>query len=137
MHEHDEDEAAAAEQNAAARKTPMENLHIASVKTFMPPSVRAVKWVRNHHFIELEDEHGNATKLLAGGVLLGECAACQAACIALQNNGKMRCTHCGGAVKWQWAKPQLAFIPEHESQFFGWDRGKNPAEERKQAKGEE
>jgi hypothetical protein len=99
----------------------MKNTHIVSAKAHLPPTVRAFTWVRNHHFIELEDEHGNKSKMLAGGILAGECIECKAAVLALQHSGAMRCTHCSGAVKWQWSKPQLAFIPEHESEFFGVD----------------
>lgn len=99
----------------------MKNQNIISAKAHMPASIRKFSWTRNHHFIELEDEQGNTVKMLAGGILAGECTECKAAVIALQHSGSMRCTHCGGAVKWAWSKPQLAFIPEHESEFFGVD----------------
>lgn len=77
-----------------------------------------------NHYVELTDDKGNAIRLTASGVLLGKCAECIEIVVALSNIGMMRCTHCGGAVKWQWAKPQLAFLPEEESKFLGWDRGK-------------
>lgn len=90
------------------------------VVTDLPPQIKAFSYVKNHHFVALEDTDGNKTKLNASGVLIGDCVECKEKCIALTNTGNMTCTHCGGAVKWAWNKPQLAFIPEHESMFMGF-----------------
>ncbi len=78
--------------------------------------------MKNHHFIELEDSKGNKVKLNASGLLVGNCTECEMQVFAISNSGHMACTHCGGAVKWAWSKPQLSFIAEHESEFMGMDR---------------
>ncbi len=99
----------------------MQNKHIASVTANIPTSVRRFSWVRNHHYVELEDEQGNKAKLHAGGMLRGVCTKCNELNYAASNQGAMICTHCLGPVKWQWTKPQIAFMPEHEATFFGFD----------------
>lgn len=104
----------------------MKNTHIDSVRASLPKGIRSFTWVRNHHYVELEDANGNRVKLNADAVLIGECEACKERCIALSNTGAMMCTHCGGCVRWAWSKPQLAFIPEQESKFMGWAVHKNP-----------
>lgn len=91
----------------------------------LPPGIKGVRYVKNHHFIELEDDKGNKTKLNASALLVGSCTDCKETCFAATNSGNMTCTHCGGPVKWAWSRPQLSFIPEHESQFMGIDSNKN------------
>lgn len=91
----------------------------------LPPNVKGLRYVKNHHFIELEDSKGNKIKLNASGILVGLCADCNTTVFALHNAGLMACTHCSGRVKWAWSKPQLSFIAEHESEFMGMDKGEN------------
>jgi len=99
------------------------------ITTNLPDDVHGIVYVKNTHFIELEDDKGNRTKLNASGLLIGQCQECKERVVALTNQGKMTCTHCGSAVKWAWTRPQLAFVPEHESKFLGWDADKNAAAE--------
>lgn len=106
----------------------MKNLNIASVSTQLPEHVRSFEWVRNHHYVALKDMDGEEIKLDATTILLGDCTACKEKVVALTNNGMMTCTHCGGAVKWRYTRPQLAFIAEHESRFMGLDAHKNKDE---------
>jgi hypothetical protein len=87
------------------------------VITCLPAKIKAFSYVKNHHYVALEDVHGNKTKLNATGILVGDCVECKEKCLALSHQGNMNCTHCGGVVKWAWHKPQLAFIPENESMF--------------------
>lgn len=75
-------------------------------------------------FVELTDNKGQVIRLRGSGLILGTCDVCQQMCAAFQNEGQMRCTHCGGPVLWQWTKPQLSFIPDGPSEYQGWDRGK-------------
>lgn len=105
----------------------MKNLGIVSVAATLNPKTRSLAWRRNHLSVKLEDKDGNWTELVASGVLVGKCTACDAGVLALEHSGKMQCTHCGGSVLWAWSKPQLSFLPEEESSFRGWDRGKNDA----------
>lgn len=99
----------------------MNNLGIVNVKAALPATVRRFSWTRNHHFVELEDEHGNTVKLHAGGVLRGECTACKSVVFATTHQGAMVCPHCLSAVKWAWSKIQLAFLPEEQAKFHGFD----------------
>lgn len=100
------------------------------VTTNLPAEVKGFHFVKNHHFVELEDHAGNKIKLNADAILLGQCTACQERVVALSNNGAMMCTHCGGNVKWSWSRPQLAFIPEEESKFMGWAVHLNPKDKK-------
>lgn len=115
----------------AARKIKRAELGTVKLTVVLPPSVKGVTYVKNHHYIELEDTAGNKIKLNASGILVGKCDECKTTVFALHNSGLMACTHCSGAVKWAWAKPQLAFVAEHESEFMGMDAGKNPPRSRK------
>ena len=108
----------------------MKNLGIISVAATLNEKTRSLHWRRNHLSIKLEDKDGNWSELVASGVLVGKCTECHEGVLALTNSGKMNCTHCNGSVVWAWSKPQLSFLPEEESSFRGWDRGKNPARER-------
>ncbi len=99
----------------------MQNRNITSVTASVPASVRTFEWNRNHHTVTLTDEDGGSVKLHAGGLLRGECTSCRSVVFATTHAGAMICPHCLAAVKWQWAKLQLAFLPEHESQFMGFD----------------
>lgn len=100
----------------------MKNRRIAGVSANLPPNIRAFTWVRNHHYVKLEDEQGNEVKLHAGGLLRGVCvSASQHVVFAATHEGAMICPHCLSAVKWQWTKPQIAFVPEHEATFMGFD----------------
>jgi len=100
------------------------------IVTSLPASVKGFHFVKNHHFVELEDSEGNKIKLNAAEILVGTCTGCTQQCVALVNSGAMMCTHCGGNVKWAWSRPQLAFIPEHESQFMGWATHLNPKDKK-------
>ncbi len=107
----------------------MKNKRIVSVSASLPSTVRSFTWVRNHHYVQLEDEKGNTIKLHAGGVLRGECTECKAISFCTRHEGAMVCPHCLGKMSWEWSKIQLAFLPEHEAQFMGFDApqiGKKP-----------
>ena len=97
---------------------------VLKLTTSLPNEVKSMCYVKNHHYIELEDCDGNKVKLNAIGILVGTCISCKCQCVALSNQGNMWCTHCGGPVKWSWTKPQISFLPEHESKFMGIYIGK-------------
>lgn len=99
----------------------MQNKHIRTVTVSVPDTVRSSKWVRNHHYVELEDERGATIKLHAGGVLRGVCVDCKEVAFVMTEQGAMVCPHCTGKMKWAWNKLQLAFLPEEESRFRGFD----------------
>lgn len=95
-----------------------------NISANLPNSVHGMRFVKNHHFVELQDVDGNKIVLDATTILLGDCTACAQRVAAFTNMGAMACTHCGEAVKWRYVKPQLAFVAENESQFLGWDTEK-------------
>lgn len=84
----------------------------------LPDEVKRFTYVKNHHWIELEDTQGNVTKLTPTALMMGKCKVCTEVNIALYRMGEMRCTYCGSEVEWAWSRPQLAFVPEKESDFM-------------------
>lgn len=90
-------------------------------RTSLPREVHAVTYVKNSHYIELEDDDGNRTKLDASGVVKYECSGCKFMFLAFENHGDIKCPLCGvnGAAKPQWYVPQLSFVPEKPSTFTG------------------
>lgn len=91
----------------------------------LPHEWKGFNYVKNHHFIQIEDQHGHSTKLNATGVLVGTCqeAGCGQENLALHMMDEMACTYCRSKnVKWKWHRPQLAFIPEQESEFVAWQK---------------
>ncbi len=99
------------------------------IETHLPSDVRSISYVKNHHYIKIEDSAGNTTQLNASAILIGDCESCQEKCLAFNRIGNMRCTHCGGYVKWAWSRPQLSFIPEKESDFNVAMNFKRPGED--------
>ena len=84
----------------------------------LPHHVHTMKYVKNHHYIELEDKAGNKHKVLATGLLKGECQACHYVFYSDTNRGDIRCPACYVTkVVWTLGKLQLCFIPEIESGF--------------------
>lgn len=98
------------------------------IETHLPEKIHGVTYVTNTHFLKLHDDAEHELKLNAVGVLRGDCDDCKAELLALERSGDMVCTHCrSSSVKWRWLKLQLAFLPEHESQYMGFAEamGKN------------
>lgn len=91
------------------------------IQTKLPKQVHAMCYVKNSHFIELEDDDGNKTKVNATGVVRYDCTACKYTFLAFENNGEISCPLCQakGAAKPKWYVPQLSFVPEKKSDFKG------------------
>jgi len=89
--------------------------------TNFPEQVRAVTYVKNHHYLELEDNDGNRVKLDASGVVKYECKKCGFIFLAFENHGDLACPDCGeiGMAKPTWLVPQLSFVPERPCKFVG------------------
>ena len=87
------------------------------ITTNLPKSVHSFKYVKNSHYIELEDDSGKKTKLLASSLIRGECQDCFYEFYSPSNQGKLSCPSCNGTVEWVWGKVQLCFVPEKESDF--------------------
>jgi len=89
------------------------------IKTILPEQINGIMYILNHHYIELTDKAGNTTKLLAKGLLRGECTDCQQAFYVESKIGDLICPHCGkNNVKWAWGTVQVGFVPEQESAFL-------------------
>lgn len=91
-----------------------------TIATHLPEGVHGVKYVKNHHYIELIDSEGRVIKINATGIILYLCIECDEHFFMLSNKAN-GCPVCGehGQVKNVWLKPQLAFIPEQPSDFRG------------------
>jgi hypothetical protein len=85
----------------------------------MPDDVRGVRYVANHHYVELEDKQGRKSKMPATAVLKCVCIGehCGAVFFVSSNMGSLNCPHCGGPTTKIWGKMQIGFIPEDESDF--------------------
>lgn len=91
------------------------------LQTNLPPRVHALAYVKNSHFLEIEDDDGNRTKVSATGIVKYECTGCKFKFFVLTNHGEISCPLCrqNGAAKPQWMTPQLSFVPEKQSDFKG------------------
>jgi|SRR6185369_15689979 len=86
-------------------------------------TIRSLVYVKNHHYIELEDHKGNRTKLNATALNVGVCQLCHA--MVATDRGvdpDTPCMHCKGKMTWKWSRPQLAFVAEKETDFVAWTK---------------
>lgn len=93
----------------------------------LPDWVHAFRYVRNCHYIELEDKEGNKARLEARTLLRVECSTggcptrlyvdwvpgTEPTTLGVPPN----CLHCGGMLRVAWGTGQLAFVPEGETTF--------------------
>lgn len=79
--------------------------------------VKGVRYVTNHHYVELEDHKQNKAHLPATGVMRHECGGCGFTWWSSSN----RCSFCPSCASTEiqkaWGDMQLAFVPEKESEF--------------------
>ena len=88
------------------------------IQTKLPDGVQSIKYVKNHHWIELEDCEGNKTKLNDNGMIRYECPGCQFYCYTDCNRGILLCPVCRTVnLTKQWQLLQVCFVPEKESNF--------------------
>jgi DNA-directed RNA polymerase subunit RPC12/RpoP len=89
--------------------------------TDLPCEVHSLTYVKNSHFIKLEDDDGNSTKLDASSVVKYTCEKCGFLFLTFENHGDITCPSCAeqGAAKPVWYVPQLSFVPEQASNFTG------------------
>ena len=86
--------------------------------TNLPHEIHSLTYVKNHHWIELEDTKGRKTKLHDNGLLRYECPGCKFFCFTPHNNGTLLCPVCKGTdMVQQWQRIQVCFVPENESDF--------------------
>jgi hypothetical protein len=83
----------------------------------LPRGLRGFRYVKNHHYLELEDEKGNELHLPAHGVMRHYCSGCKNRWWT-ESNVCNFCPSCGGTdVEKSWGRLQVAFVPERESEF--------------------
>jgi len=85
----------------------------------LPKGVRKFSYAPNHHYVELEDDHGRRTHLPATDLMRVSCSACRFFFFVASNYGLQTCPHCSatGTLEKTWGKMQIAFVPEDESDF--------------------
>lgn len=90
------------------------------INAMLPAETHGVGYTENSHFIELTDRNGRKIKVDATGVVRYHCYGCQAIFLLLTNHGPLTCPVClEKKIEPRWLKPQLAFVPEEESDFRG------------------
>jgi len=91
------------------------------IRTNLPSRVHGITYVKNTHYIDLEDDSGHHARIDATGIVKYKCDKCKFVFWTTSNHGTMACPMCHDqdCVKPAWYKPQLSFIPEKPSDFKG------------------
>jgi len=83
----------------------------------IPGTVKVFRYVKNSHYLSLQDHEGNETTLLEHGVIAYTCGACGLRWWTESNTSTI-CPSCACSdISQVWVKPQVALIPELESGF--------------------
>jgi hypothetical protein len=88
-----------------------------TLRACLPEGWKVRNYVKNHHYIELEDDEGNTYRVMATDLIRGVCIGCKMSFYVEARYGEMCCPHCRGGVNWVWGDAKLAFVPEVGSQF--------------------
>lgn len=84
----------------------------------LPDGTAGVAYAKNHHWIELVDEHGERLHLPATALVMYRCGQCKETWFLLTNRGVRTCHECGNpGVQPEWKVPQLSFVPSAPSDF--------------------
>ena len=87
------------------------------ITTDIPGEVKSFHYVRNHHYLKLQDREGNEALLLEYGVIMYSCEACGFRWWSEENRAAVCPCCCCEEIKQQWVSPQVALLPEKESGF--------------------
>lgn len=97
------------------------------VKVTYEGPARSFKYVKNHHYIELEDADGHRIRLVARTLMKVECVnpECTSTLLIDWKPGAQEstlgvpamCLHCGSSMEYSWGRGQLTFVPEGESAY--------------------
>jgi hypothetical protein len=91
------------------------------IRTNLPERIHGVRYVKNSHYLELEDEQERAWRGGATGIVKYTCQHpdCKSTYYQPSNNGKQKCPvlGCDGMALPIWHKAQLSFVPEEPSQY--------------------
>lgn len=87
------------------------------ISTNLPAAIHSLMYVKNSHWIELEDHDGRRTRLFDNALMRYTCRACAFLCLCPSNAGPLRCPLCGQTLDQEWQRVQVCFVPEDESDF--------------------
>ena len=90
------------------------------IRTHLPEDIHGVRYVKNTHFLEIEDDKERVWRGGATGVVKYVCKVCKGFLYSPSNYGRIPCNlpGCGQSMMDpQWHKPQLSFVPEEVSDF--------------------
>lgn len=89
-----------------------------TLHTSLTGVVAAMTYARNHHWLKLKDHKGREVMLVEHGVVRYQCDGCDFAFVTETSLGPTcTCVRCAATMKAQWMKPQVALIPQQESDF--------------------
>lgn len=87
------------------------------IESNLPESVKEFTYARNCHYLKLKDLKGREVKLIEQGLVRYWCLMCSALWFQTSNNATC-CPVCEKSkISAQWVRPQMALVPEHESDF--------------------
>ncbi len=89
------------------------------ITTHLPNEIHSITYVKNSHWIELEDHDGVKHKMHDNGMVRYECSDpdCGFACLTFTSHGEILCPLCSGPLVPVWHRMQVCFVPEKESAF--------------------
>lgn len=87
------------------------------IESNIPNDVKSFEYGKNHHYLRLQDGDGNETVMVEYGLIKYQCEKCRFIFFALTHQAN-HCARCGySGLKPQWTRPQVALVPEQESDF--------------------
>lgn len=87
------------------------------IETNIPGDVKEFTYAKNCHYLKLRGEDGKETTLVEHGLLKYTCKSCRFTFYA-ESNQASTCPCCKtGLLELQWMKPQVALVPEKETDF--------------------
>lgn len=91
---------------------------VLAIDTSLVGVVEQMTYARNHHWLKLRDHQGREIVLVENAVMRYVCTTCQFAMTCEENIGDGRpCPKCLKPMNGVWMRPQVALIPEQESDF--------------------
>lgn len=87
------------------------------IATHLPDEIHSFTYVKNSHWIELEDDNGHKSKLLDNALMRYSCPGCQFMCLTPSNSGPIDCPVCRSSMRQEWNRVQTCFVPEAETFF--------------------
>lgn len=92
------------------------------IETSLPDEINAFQYVKNSHYIKMQDNEKREIKLCAKQVMRGECPKCRYSYYTEMPPQDEHCPRCLTAMTWAWGRAQISFIPEDESDFMKNDK---------------